>query len=148
MNNQTITADKLRINICDMMAPIARVVGMMSPVVGNHHLQVGYLVYRLGEELKLLNGQRFELFMAGALHDIGAFFLRDRLDLLEFEDKKSDEHSIAGSLILGTFKPFSGISGLIQFHHVSWKNGKGAFKNGESVSGGSHMIHSADCVAK
>jgi HD-GYP domain-containing protein (c-di-GMP phosphodiesterase class II) len=142
-----MTADKLRINIYDMVASIARVVDMMSLVVGNHHLQVAYLVYRLGEGLKLSNDRRFELFMAGALHDIGALFLKDRLDLLEFEDKKSDEHSIAGSLILGTFKPFSGISGLIKFHHVPWKNGKGAFKNGEPVSEGSHVIHLADCVA-
>ena len=142
-----MATDKLRINIYDMVASIARVVDMMNSVIGNHHLQVAYLVYRLGEELKLSNDRRFELFMAGALHDIGAFFLKDRIDFLEFENKKSDEHSIAGSLILKTFKPFTGISGLIKFHHVPWKNGKGAFKNGESVPDGSHLIHLADCVA-
>jgi HD-GYP domain-containing protein (c-di-GMP phosphodiesterase class II) len=85
--------------------------------------------------------------MAGALHDIGALSLNDQLDILEFEDKKPDEHCIAGSLILKTFQPFSNISGLIKFHHVPWKNGKGDFQNGESVPDESHMIHLADRVA-
>ena len=128
-----MAADKLRVNIFDLVASIARVIDMMSPIVGNHHLQVAYLVYRLGEELQLSDDKNFELFIAGALHDIGAFSLQDRLDLLEFEDTKPGEHSKAGSLILETFKPFSSIGRLIKYHHVHWKNGEGAFQNGESV---------------
>ena len=142
-----MAADKLRVNIFDMVASIARVIDMMSPVVGNHHMQVAYLAYRLGEELQLSDDKKYELFIAGALHDIGAFSLQDRLDLLEFEDTKPGEHSMAGSLILETFTPFSGIARLIKFHHVHWKNGEGAFQNGESVPNESHMIHLADRVA-
>jgi len=142
-----MAAGKLRINIFDMVTSIARVVDMMSPVVGNHHMQVAYLAYRLGEELQLSDDKKFDLFMAGALHDIGAFSLQDRLDLLEFEDTKPGEHSVAGSLILDTFTPFSSIALLIKFHHVHWKNGEGAFQNGESVPNGSHIIHLADRVA-
>ncbi|MCJ7540475.1 MAG: HD domain-containing phosphohydrolase [Desulfobacterales bacterium] len=142
-----MAADKLRVNIFDMVASIARVIDMMSPVVGNHHMQVAYLAYRLGEELQLSDDKKYELFIAGALHDIGAFSLQDRLDLLEFEDTKPGEHSVAGSLILETFKPFSSIARLIKFHHVHWKNGEGAFQNGESVPNGSHIIHLADRVA-
>jgi len=142
-----MTADKLRVNIFDIVASIARVIDMMSPVVGNHHMQVAYLAYRLGEELQLSDEQKYELFIAGALHDIGAFSLQDRLDLLEFEDAKPGEHSVAGSLILETFTPFSSIARLIKFHHVHWKHGEGAFQDGESVPNGSHIIHLADRVA-
>ena len=142
-----MAADKLCVNIFEMVASIARVIDMMSPVIGNHHMQVAYLAYRLGEELQLSDDQKYELFIAGALHDIGAFSLQDRLDLLEFEDTKPGEHSMAGSLILETFPPFSGIARLIKFHHVHWKNGEGAFQNGESVPNGSHIIHLADRVA-
>jgi HD-GYP domain-containing protein (c-di-GMP phosphodiesterase class II) len=147
MDRTTITADNLRINLFDMVASIARIVELMNPAVGNHHLQLAYLAYRLGEELKLSDDRRFELFMAGALHDIGALPLNGRLDLLDFEEKNPDEHSIAGGLILEKFKPFSNISGLIKFHHVPWKNGEGAFHKGEAVSDSSHMIHLADRVA-
>lgn len=142
-----MAADKLRINIFDMVTSIARVIDMMSPVVGNHHMQVAYLAYRLGEELQLSDDQKYELFIAGSLHDIGAFSLQDRLDLLEFEDTKPGEHSVAGSLILETFPPFLSIARLIKFHHVHWKNGEGAFENGESVPNASHIIHLADRVA-
>lgn len=142
-----MATDKLRVNIFDMVASIARVIDMMSPVVGNHHMQVAYLAYRLGEELQLSDDKKFDLFIAGALHDIGAFSLQDRLDLLEFEDTKPGEHSMAGSLILETFTPFSRIARLIKFHHVHWKNGEGAFQDGESVPNESHMIHLADRVA-
>jgi len=142
-----MAADKLRINIFDMVTSIARVIDMMNPVVGNHHMQVAYLAYRLSEELQLSDDKKFDLFIAGALHDIGAFSLQDRLDLLEFEDTKPGEHSVAGSLILETFTPFSSIARLIKYHHVHWKNGEGAFQNGESVPNGSHIIHLADRVA-
>jgi HD-GYP domain-containing protein (c-di-GMP phosphodiesterase class II) len=142
-----MSADKLRINIFDTVLFVARIANVMVPALGNHLLQVAYLAYRLAEELKLPDDRRFELFMAGALHDIGALSLDGRLDLLGFEDNKSDEHSIAGSLILKTFQPFSKISELIKFHHVPWKNGKGAFQNGESVSRYSHLIHLVDRVA-
>lgn len=131
----------------DLVSSIARIVDMMSPAVGSHHMQVAYLADRLSEELNLSDDDRFELYIAGALHDIGAFSLQDRLDLLEFEDTKPGEHSIAGSLILDTFKPFSPMAQLIKFHHVPWKNGRGATQGGESVPMGSHIIHLADRVA-
>ncbi|MGA7143838.1 MAG: HD domain-containing phosphohydrolase [Desulfobacterales bacterium] len=147
MDKKTMSADKLRVNIFDMVASIGRLVYLMNPMIGGHHLQVAYLVYRLGEELNLSDERRFELFMAGALHDIGALSLNGRTDLLEFEKNNPDEHAIAGGLILDQCKPFSNISGMIKFHHVPWKNGEGAFQKGESVAVGSHLIHLADQVA-
>lgn len=143
----TMVDEKLRVHIFDMVTSIARVIDMMSPVIGRHHLQVSYLAYQLAGELNFSDEKKFEVFMAGVLHDVGAFSLDDRLDLLEFEDAKSGEHSMAGSLILETFKPFSVIARLVKFHHVPWKYGKGAFQNGESVPVRSHIIHLADRVA-
>jgi len=142
-----MSSHKLRLDMFDLVSSIARIVDMMSPAVGSHHMQVAYLAYRLSEELNLSADERFELFIAGALHDIGAFSLQDRLDLLEFEDTKPGEHSLAGSLILDTFKPFSPIAQLIKYHHVPWENGGGATQAGESVPIGSHIIHLADRVA-
>lgn len=142
-----MAADKLRINIFDMVASIVRLIYLMNPVIGEHHLRVAYLVYRLGEELNLSNERKFALFTAGALHDIGALSLNGRSDRLEFERNNPDEHAIAGGLILDQCKPFSNISSLIKFHHVPWKNGKGAFQKGESVSTENHLIHLADRVA-
>ncbi len=142
-----MTAEKIRFNTFDMVASIARIVYLMNPMVGDHHLQVAYLAYRLGEQLKLPDDQRFGLFMAGSLHDIGALSLNGRMVLADFEEKNPHEHAIAGGLILENFKPFSNIAGLVKFHHVPWKYGEGAFQKGEAVSDSSHMIHLADRVA-
>ncbi len=142
-----MAADKLRINIFDMVASIGRLIYLMNPVIGEHHLRVAYLAYRLGEALNLSNKRKFELFTAGALHDIGALSLNGLSDGLEFERMNPDEHAIAGGLILDQCKPFSDISKLIKFHHVPWKNGKGAFQKGECVSTENHLIHLADQVA-
>lgn len=144
---RALATDKLKVDIFDLVASIARVLDLMSPVIGSHHLQVAYLAYRLGEQLDLPDDERYALSVAGALHDIGAFSLEDRLDLLEFEDEKPGQHSRAGSLILSTFQPFSSIAGLVKFHHVPWQYGNNAFQAGEPVPPGSHIIHLADRVA-
>jgi len=94
-----MSAGKLRVNVFDLVAAIARVVDMMSPAVGSHHMQVAYLAYRLSEELNLPADKRYELFIAGALHDIGAFSLQERIDLLEFEDAKPGQQKSSNRLL-------------------------------------------------
>lgn len=138
---------KLRVHIFDLVTSIARLVDLMSPAVANHHMEVAYLTYRLGEELNLTDDKIYELTIAGALHDIGAFSLQDRLDLLEFEDSKPGEHSLAGYLLLKDFKPFTPMANLIRFHHVPWKGGQDVIQDGESVPRESHIIHLADRIA-
>ncbi len=135
---------KLPINIFDLVVSIARVVDIMSPAVGNHHMQVAYLAYKIAEEMDLPIEEKNELLIAGALHDIGAFSLKERIDLLEFEETKPGEHSMAGYLLLKNFKPFLPMADLIKFHHTHWEHGKGATKAGEPVPRGSHIIHLAD----
>lgn len=138
---------KLRVNIFDLAISIAKVVDMMNPAIGRHHMQVAYWAYQLAHELALPDDEKFEIFIAGLLHDIGAFSLKERLDLLEFEDAAPGEHALAGNLILQRFKPFASVARLVKFHHAPWRHGKGASQDGESVPVGSHIIHLADRVA-
>jgi HD-GYP domain-containing protein (c-di-GMP phosphodiesterase class II) len=138
---------KLRVNIYNLAMSIAKVVDLMSAAVGQHHVQVAYWAYRLAEALALPDDEKYDIFIAGLLHDIGAFSLKERLDLLAFEDTMPGEHAVAGSLILAQFQPFAAIAELVKFHHHPWCNGQGAFQDGERVPAGSHMIHLADRVA-
>ena len=138
---------QLSINTYDLVTSLARVVDIMCPAVGNHHLQVAYLAYRIGEELGLRENEKYDLTVAGALHDIGAFSLQDRLDLLEFEDTHPGEHARAGHLLLKAFKPFLPAAEIIKFHHLPWNGGGGAFQGIEPVPPASHIIHLADRVA-
>lgn len=137
----------LRVNLFNLATSIAKVVDMMNTAIGRHHMQVAYLAYQLADAMALPGDERFELFIAGLFHDIGAFSLQERLDLLEFEDTKPGEHAIAGSLILKRFKPFASIARLIHYHHVPWQHARGALQRGVPVPDGSHIIHLADRVA-
>lgn len=138
---------KIRVNMFDLVTAIAKVVDIMSPAVGNHHLKVAYLAYRIGEELQMPPHKRYELATAGALHDIGAFSLKERLDLMAFEVTNPGRHCMAGFLLLNDFKPLSSIARIIKFHHIPWEAGKGTRRNGEDVLSESHIIHLADRAA-
>ena len=138
---------ELRVNLVDLATAIATVVDMMNAAVGRHHMQVAYWAHRLADALALPDDEKFDILIAGLLHDIGAFSLKERLDLLEFEDTRPGEHAIAGGLILEPFEPFAAIAELIRFHHLPWKNGSGAFQDGRRVPAGSHILHLADRVA-
>lgn len=137
----------LRVNIFDLVSSIAKVVDLMNPAIGNHHMQVAYWAHQLAETLNWPDDQKFEIFVAGLFHDIGAFSLKERLDLLAFEDAMPGEHAVAGSIILKTFEPFAAIAELVKYHHHPWGHGQGAFQEGVPVPAGSHLLHLADRVA-
>ncbi len=137
----------LHINLFDLLASLAKTVDLMSPQVANHHLMVAYLAMRIGEALGYGPAARQELVLAGSLHDIGAFSLKDRLDLLAFEDDFPTEHSLAGYLLLKEFGPFESIAEIIRHHHEPWKDGMGAKREGAHVPSQSHLLHLADRIA-
>jgi HD-GYP domain-containing protein (c-di-GMP phosphodiesterase class II) len=129
------------------VSSLAKTFDMMSPAVADHCQRVAYLALRLGEELNLPPGELRDVSVAGALHDIGAFSLNERLDMLAFEVNKPERHSLAGFLLLKDVPLFSRASSLVRFHHLPWGQGAGAKENGKPVPPGSHILHLADRVA-
>jgi len=133
---------KLKVNLFELVMSIARIVDIMSPVLKNHHFKVAYLAYRLAEELDLPIETRNEIMLAGMIHDIGAFSIEERFDLLEFEITQAEEHCIAGYLLLNQFRLFQNVARLVRYHHTPWKN-----DGPESeIPEGSHILHLADRV--
>jgi HD-GYP domain-containing protein (c-di-GMP phosphodiesterase class II) len=137
----------LLLNLWDLVSSLAKTFDMMNPAVADHCQRVAYLALRLGEELDLPPGELRDVSIAGALHDIGAFSLNERLDTLAFEVKEPERHSLAGFLLLKDVPLFSRASSLVRFHHLPWKNGKGGAWNGKQVPRSSHVLHLADRVA-
>lgn len=131
----------------DIIIPISRVIDVMSPAVAHHHMQVAYLSYRIAQVLEIPAAKKYELVCAAALHDIGAFSLKERMDMLDFEDSCSSRHAFAGSFLLKDFQPFSSIAEIIKYHHTPWENGKGAVVNTNHVPIESHILHIADRTA-
>lgn len=136
----------INIDLIDLVTTIAKTVDMMSPALADHHLDVAYLAMRIGEELELPEEEIRTLAIAGMLHDIGAFSLDERLDILDFEYRELDRHCNAGYELLRHFEPFSEAARMIRFHHVHWDHGEGSQQDGVTVPLGSHIIHLADRV--
>lgn len=139
--------DPVRVEVWTLAAPLVRTFDMMSPVLAGHSLRVGYLALRLAEELGRPAAAQRELALAGILHDVGAFSLGERLDLLEFEEHNPGKHASAGALLIRLFQPFAVLSPLIEFHHHPWEHGEGRNCRGIAVPEGAHLLHLADRTA-
>jgi HD-GYP domain-containing protein (c-di-GMP phosphodiesterase class II) len=142
-----MAAEETRVELLDLISPLAKTVDMMNSALARHHAQVACLASRLAEELKLSPQEKGDLVVAGALHDIGAFSLDERLDILNFEETAPDLHARAGYLLLKDFAPLANVASIVRFHHVPWNNGEGATHDGDPVPQASHILHLADRVA-
>ncbi len=138
---------KIPVNLWNLVSPLVRTFDLMNPVLGDHGLRVAYLALRIAEELEWPAWRRREAAIAGALHDIGAFSLAERLDLLEFEDTDQGTHARAGYLLLRDFQPFQRIAEAVLHHHLPWRDGEGARADGKPVPETSHLLHLADRTA-
>lgn len=137
----------LHVTLWDLVSPLAKTFDLMSPAIGEHSLRVAYIALRLAEEMDLGADARREICLAGALHDIGAFSLGERLDLLAFEETRPMQHAEAGYLLLRDFEPFREVAAMVRFHHLAWDHGAGEAHGGRPVPRGSHLLHLADRVA-
>lgn len=135
------------IPLFDLITCMSDVIDMVNPDLVNHHTMVGYIAYLIGIQMDLPERQRYDLLLAGKLHDIGALSCRERIETLKFEVTNPHRHAEMGWLLLRGFKPLSGAAGLIRLHHVNWENGAGRSFQGEPVPIGGHILHLADRVA-
>jgi HD-GYP domain-containing protein (c-di-GMP phosphodiesterase class II) len=138
---------KIPVNLWNLVSPLAKTFDLMNPAIGDHCLQVAYLSMRLAEELEWPAWRKREAAIAGALHDIGAFSLAERLDMLEFETTDQGTHARAGYILLRGFKPFDRVAETVLHHHLPWGNGQGERADGSPVPEASHLVHLADRTA-
>ncbi|MBT9132940.1 MAG: 3'3'-cGAMP-specific phosphodiesterase 1 [Firmicutes bacterium] len=135
-----------QIPLFDLVVSLSNAMDLVSPAVVGHHKRVAYIAFSIGAELGLPIEQQNELVLAGALHDSGAFSLRDRLDTLQFELENPHKHSELGYLLFQSFEPLSNVALLVRYHHVPWNEGGGHEFKGKQVPMGSHLLHLADRI--
>ena len=123
------------IRLSDLTICLSDAMDFIDPAVVNHHKQVAYIAYRIGTEMGLPHSSLNELMMAGALHDIGAFSLKERMDTLAFEVKNPHLHTERGYALLRSFEPMSDIAEIIRFHHLPWNRGSGGVLKDRHVAG-------------
>jgi len=131
------------LTLFDLVICLSEAMDLVSSSLTNHHKQVAYIAFALGEEMGLDPGVQKDLVLAGALHDIGALSLSEKLDVLEFEAGDMDHHAVVGSELLSTYEPLAHIAPVILHHHRHWRSDR----NTSEVTLASHIVHLADRVS-
>ena len=134
------------IPVLELVLTMANAVDLVSPQVGGHHKRVTYLSSQMARAVGLSSQDTFDLVVAAALHDIGAFSIKERLETLEFEIVNPHAHSEMGFLFLKRFPPFRHLANIVRFHHVPWDEGRGTSFNGHAVPPSSHILHLSDRI--
>jgi HD-GYP domain-containing protein (c-di-GMP phosphodiesterase class II) len=136
-----------QLTLFDLAVCLSDAMDLVCPALVSHHKQVAYLASSIGGEMGLSYDALKDLVLAGALHDIGALSLQERLETLEFETGRAGIHAETGKALLGLFRPLSGAGRIVGNHHTHWRNGRGSVSEGRNVAVESHILHLADRVA-
>ncbi|MGR6835148.1 HD-GYP domain-containing protein [Syntrophomonas erecta] len=135
------------IGLLDLSVSLSEAVDLVSPNVANHHKQVAYIASSIAAQVGMNENQQADLAMAGALHDIGALSLEERVNALNFEDTMASEHAEIGYQLLKQFQPLAQVAKLIRYHHTNWNSVHGKEMPEELVPEGSHILHLADRIS-
>ena len=136
-----------KLPLMDVLICFSGAVDMASPVINDHHYRVAFIAATIGKMAGLSKERLGHLIIAGCLHDVGAFSLKERLEFLNFEVKAPERHCIVGYKLLDMFEKFKSPAEFVLYHHTPWDNGKGREFNGREVPYESHIIHIADRIA-
>ena len=135
------------VSTTELVLCLSEIADLVDPLLSDHHKRVAGIAYNLCGELGLTSSEQADITFAGALHDMGAISLDERLDALRFDFEEECGHSEKGWALLNTYKPFSGIASIVRFHHTPWDYGNCAGKDGDSIPRGSHILNLADRIA-
>lgn len=136
-----------KVPLLQLVSTISNAVDLVSPVLNNHHKQVAYISYKIARTMGFPDRRLNDLVIASLLHDIGALTLRDRIDVMEFEEKNPYSHTISGYVLLKDLEIFKRPAQIIKHHHLPWQGGKGKEFRGDTVLLESHILYLADRVS-
>ncbi|HWR97968.1 MAG TPA: HD domain-containing phosphohydrolase [Candidatus Methanoperedens sp.] len=135
------------IRLGDLVFAVSAALDLVSPVVADHHLRVARIARAVARALNLPPAAQGDLLLAAALHDVGAFSLRERLEIMRFEVQRPHEHAEAGYRLMKAFPHFERAAEIVRFHHLPWEHRRGEGFQGQPVPFGSHLLHLADRVS-
>lgn len=135
------------VNMYDLIFCLTKTGDLISDVLSSHHKKVAYLAFRIAEEFGLTKSQQNEVFLAGLMHDVGAFSKSERLELVEDENPYANNHAFVGAKIIEGFIPLKEAAEVIRYHHIPWKNGAGKNFGENIIPLSSHILHLADRIA-
>ncbi len=135
----------------DLILSISDATELINPKINQHGKRVAYIALNIADELGMDNLQKHDIILAGLLHDIGAFSLKEKLEALTFEfelsenRKEINKHGFLGYQLLNYFKPFSKIALIIKYHHFKLDELAKDCRD-EDIALAAQTIHLADRV--
>ena len=137
----------LSIPLIDLVSCLSDAMDFIDPAIVNHHKQVAYISFCIGSEMGLSHAELRTVVLAGAIHDIGAFSLKERRNTFEFELLNGQQHAETGYSILKLFSPLVDVAEVVRYHHVPWKVRAGTCRNQGEIPVGSFILNLADRIA-
>jgi HD-GYP domain-containing protein (c-di-GMP phosphodiesterase class II) len=132
------------LSLFDLVMSLSTAADLVSPTVANHQRRVACIALSLAEDLGFSPPELSAVALAGSLHDIGIFTLRERISTLDFELTNPGRHAELGYLFLHRFEPLSLVAEIVRYHHHSWQHGEGSHVDGRPVPASSFLVGLAD----
>ena len=81
--------DDFHLSLFDFALSLSAAIDAVNPMLVDHQKRVAYIAWSIGKELGLNSEQARKPFFASLLHDIGSISLKERLDILHFDEDVS-----------------------------------------------------------
>lgn len=133
----------MQVRLIDLIGVLSRALDLVSRMLGNHHVHVGFLAARFAGRLGMDAATQRDVLLAGMVHDAGAIALHTALESLAFE-RDLYTHARAGQLLLDKCPGFEGVSWMVGEHHTPWEVLRE--RDSGSLGLGANIINAADFV--
>ena len=133
-------------NELDLVMALSSVVDLVDETVSDHHKRVAYISCQIAKEMGFSERERKDLILAGALHDIGALSLQERIDTFRFEKSHDYIHAEISYYFLKKFQPFQKVADIVRHHHTYYLDCEKDTELRNTVSIFSQILHLADRV--
>lgn len=136
----------MRVSLMEAISLLSSTLGLVDSKLVKHHKRVAYVSAKIGATLGLSKNQIQDLIIAGLLHDIGALYQKERMDMIIFDSPSTLNHPEVGYLLLRDFVYTKEASKIILHHHMTCSNLSNYPKDVWEVPFESHIVHLADRV--
>lgn len=132
------------ISLLNLVVSISSAIDLMDPHIADHHTIVAYIASQLANELGLPQQTKYNIVLAGLLHDIGMLSLPDTERRRENDvDAVHHRHTEIGYHLLRKFRHFSTVARIVKDHHTDWSV---AHKSGQTFTPEAGILRLADQV--
>jgi len=131
----------------DCLLCLGEAADLVHPQLTDHHKITGFIAASMAQEMQKPLEEQEALLCAGLIHDIGAFSVKERIDVARYDAEEVFPHCLTGYRFLNQFPSLSHIAGLVRHHHVRWERAHVDEIRKGGMLRDAHLLHLADRIA-